>query len=101
MESYETQIQRSIDYIEEDVMEKQTLRNLARIAGFSESHFHRVFQALVGDTVMEYVRKRRLARAAYQLSHTDEKLLILHLSMAFNLTKRSREPLKIISNDTE
>ena len=47
MESYETQIQRSIDYIEEDVMEKQTLRNLARIAGFSESHFHRVFQALV------------------------------------------------------
>ena len=29
MESYETQIQRSIDYIEEDVMEKQTLRNLA------------------------------------------------------------------------
>ncbi len=34
MESYETQIQRSIDYIEEDVMEKQTLRNLARIAGF-------------------------------------------------------------------
>lgn len=52
MESYETQIQRSIDYIEEDVMEKQTLRNLARVAGFSESHFHRVFQALVGDTVM-------------------------------------------------
>ena len=101
MESYETQIQRSIDYIEEDVMEKQTLRNLARVAGFSESHFHRVFQALVGDTVMEYVRKRRLAWAAYQLSHTDEKLLISRLNMAFNLTKRSREPLKIISNDTE
>ena len=29
MESYETQIQRSIDYIEEDVMEKQTLRKFA------------------------------------------------------------------------
>ena len=39
MESYETQIQRSIDYIEEDVMEKQTLRNLARVAGFSEVAF--------------------------------------------------------------
>jgi AraC family transcriptional regulator len=65
MESYEIQIQKVIDYIEEDVMEKQTLANLARIAGFSEFHFHRVFQALVGDSVMEYVRKRRLARAAY------------------------------------
>ncbi|HDR7321898.1 MULTISPECIES: AraC family transcriptional regulator [Bacillus] len=83
MESYETQIQRSIDYIEEDVMEKQTLRNLARIAGFSESHFHRVFQALVGDTVMEYVRKRRLARAAYQLSHTDEKVIDIAFEHGF------------------
>lgn len=94
MESYETQIQRSIDYIEEDVMEKQTLRNLARIAGFSESHFHRVFQALVGDTVMEYVRKRRLARQLINFLIRMKKLLISHLSMAFNLTKRSREPLK-------
>ncbi len=83
MESYETQIQRSIDYIEEDVMEKQTLRNLARVAGFSESHFHRVFQALVGDTVMEYVRKRRLARAAYQLSHTDEKVIDIAFEHGF------------------
>lgn len=35
MGSYEVQIQRAIDYIEEDVMEKQTLSNLAHIAGFS------------------------------------------------------------------
>ncbi|PFN09170.1 AraC family transcriptional regulator [Bacillus cereus] len=83
MESYETQIQRTIDYIEEDVMEKQTLSDLARIAGFSEYHFHRVFQALVGDTVMEYVRKRRLARAAYQLSHTEEKIIDIAFEHGF------------------
>ncbi|MEN1938529.1 AraC family transcriptional regulator [Paenibacillus sp. 102] len=83
MESYETQIQKAIDYIEEDVMEKQTLSDLSRIAGFSEYHFHRVFQALVGDTVMEYVRKRRLARAAYQLSHTEEKILDIALEHGF------------------
>ena len=83
MESYETQIQKAIDYIEEDVMERQTLRHLAYIAGFSEYHFHRVFQALVGDTVMEYVRKRRLARAAYRLSHTEEKILDIALEHGF------------------
>ncbi|WP_242142184.1 MULTISPECIES: AraC family transcriptional regulator [unclassified Bacillus cereus group] len=83
MESYETQIQKAIDYIEKDVMEKQTLCNLARIAGFSDSHFHRVFQALVGDPVMEYVRKRRLARAAYQLSHTNERILDIALEHGF------------------
>ena len=83
MESYETRIQKAIDYIEEDVMGKQTLRNLAHIAGFSEYHFHRVFQAMVGDTVMEYVRKRRLAQAAYQLSHTDEKIIDIALEHGF------------------
>ncbi|MEI4831513.1 AraC family transcriptional regulator [Bacillus sp. FJAT-53711] len=83
MESYEMQIQKVIDSIEEDVMEKQTLANLARIAGFSEFHFHRVFQALVGDSVMEYVRKRRLARAAYQLSHTEGKILDIALEHGF------------------
>ncbi|MDM5187419.1 AraC family transcriptional regulator [Bacillus sp. DX4.1] len=83
MGSYEVQIQKAIDYIEEDVMEKQTLSNLAHIAGFSEYHFHRVFQAMVGDSVMEYVRKRRLARAAYQLSHTEEKILDIALEHGF------------------
>lgn len=83
MGCYEIQIQKVIDSIEEDVMEKQTLASLARIAGFSEYHFHRVFQALVGDSVMEYVRKRRLARAAYQLSHTEEKILDIALEHGF------------------
>lgn len=83
MGCYEIQIQKVIDSIEEDVMEKQTLANLARVAGFSEYHFHRVFQALVGDSVMEYVRKRRLARAAYQLSHTEEKILDIALEHGF------------------
>lgn len=83
MESYETQIQKVIDYIEEDVMKKQTLSQLAHIAGFSEYHFHRIFQAMVGDSVMEYVRKRRLARAAYQLSHTKKKILDIAIDHGF------------------
>lgn len=83
MESYETQIQRVIDYIEEDVMERRTLAELASVAKFSEYHFHRVFQSMVGDSVMEYIRKRRLARAAYQLSYTEEKILDIALEHGF------------------
>ncbi|GGE70564.1 AraC family transcriptional regulator [Priestia taiwanensis] len=83
MNEYEKQIQRSIDYIETALAEKVSLTDLAMVAGFSDYHYHRVFHMMTGDTVMEYVRKRRLARAAYDISHTDEKILDIALTYGF------------------
>ncbi|TXK84502.1 AraC family transcriptional regulator [Paenibacillus sp. N3.4] len=80
---YYVQIQRTIDFIEDHISETLTLERLARIANFSEYHFHRVFQTMVGDAVMEYVRKRRLANAAHQIAHTDNKIIHIALDNGF------------------
>ena len=40
---------------------------LARVAGFSVSHLHRIFTASVGVTMSDYVRELRLKRAGYKL----------------------------------
>jgi predicted dithiol-disulfide oxidoreductase (DUF899 family)/AraC-like DNA-binding protein len=40
---------------------------LAQVACFSEHHFHRIFRAVVGESVMDHVRRLRLERAAFQL----------------------------------
>ena len=40
---------------------------LATLAGFSVSHFHRVFTAHVGENVASYVRRVRLERAGRKL----------------------------------
>ncbi|WP_235947530.1 AraC family transcriptional regulator [Paenibacillus glycinis] len=63
--------------------EELSLARLAAAAMFSEFHFHRVFQVMAGETVMEYVRKRRLARAAFQVAHSDERLLDIALECGF------------------
>jgi AraC family transcriptional regulator len=41
------------------------------VAHFSPYHFHRLFRGMVGESVMEHVRRLRLERAAHQLKVTD------------------------------
>ncbi|MFD0694647.1 effector binding domain-containing protein [Paenibacillus sp. GCM10027628] len=82
-EDYYGQIQRTIEFIENHRADHLSVARLAQVACFSEFHFHRVFQSIVGDSVMDYVRKRRLAEAAYQIAHTDKKLLEIALDNGF------------------
>ena len=38
---------------------------VARAAGLSPFHFHRVFQAMVGETLAEFVKRLRLEKALF------------------------------------
>ncbi|SEO35030.1 AraC family transcriptional regulator [Paenibacillus sp. OV219] len=82
-QDYLKQIQMTIDYVEAHIAEELSLAHLARIAKLSDFHFHRVFLNMAGETVMDYVRKRRLAKSAYQVAHTDARLLDIALAHGF------------------
>lgn len=83
MPSYESVIQRVVDEIEVRLEENLKVSDLAQLANFSDFHFHRVFQSIVGLPVMEYVRKRRLVQAAFSVATTNEKLLDIALNCGF------------------
>jgi AraC family transcriptional regulator len=59
------------------------LEALARVAGFSPSHFHEVFQAEVGETPRQYVERIRLERAAFHLRIQDEPILRVALDVGY------------------
>lgn len=44
------------------------LTDVARTAGLSPYHFHRVFQAMVGETLADFVRRIRLERALFMMA---------------------------------
>jgi len=67
-------LQEILEYIDKNIREKLSVEILAERAGFSPYHFCRVFQWGVGFSIMEYVRKRRLAFAAADLG--SGKLII-------------------------
>lgn len=62
---------RVTDYIHAHVGEEIEPEVLADIAGMSLHHFHRVFRGLVGESVMGFVRRLRLERAAQRLRFDD------------------------------
>src|SRR5262249_49767955 len=62
--SYAQRLDRVLDYIGDRLDGELSLATLARVAGFSPFHFHRLFQAHVGETVHDHVKRMRVERAA-------------------------------------
>lgn len=54
-------------YIREHIDEPLDRQVLAAVAGFSVSHFHRVFTTYIGENIAGYVRRVRLERAGRKL----------------------------------
>ncbi|KOY81530.1 AraC family transcriptional regulator [Lysinibacillus macroides] len=72
---YFERIQHAIDYIEEHLEDKLTITHIAAQSYFSAFHFQRLFQAITGFSVQQYIRKRRLSEAAVLLATTAHNIL--------------------------
>ena len=76
-------VQRMQDYIEAHLGDPVTLQQLARAAGYSPWHAARLFREQVGIPPLEYLRARRLSRAALALRDSDGRVLDVALDSAF------------------
>ncbi|MBO5337307.1 MAG: helix-turn-helix domain-containing protein [Lachnospiraceae bacterium] len=65
---YREVIQDSLDYIEDNIKCEISARELSERAGFSLFHYYRLFQMTVGMPVMQYILRRRLLNAIYEIS---------------------------------
>jgi len=80
-------IYRSLDIIEKRINEKLTVSNIAADVYISKFHYMRLFREVVGDSVMDYVNKRKLTLAANELLETNAQIL----DIAFEYGYDSRE----------
>lgn len=69
MNYYQARVNRVIDYIAENLHDELPLAQLAKVACFSEFHFHRIFRSLVGETVGEFITRLRLEKAVFLMKH--------------------------------
>ncbi|MFY0630128.1 MAG: helix-turn-helix transcriptional regulator [Flavobacteriaceae bacterium] len=65
-------INKAIRYIEENIQSKLLLENIARAAHFSPYHFHRLFSVVLGETVNNFITRKRIEKAASLLIHQKE-----------------------------
>ena len=81
--NYISDIQKAIDYIEENLEEEINYENVAKQIGMSSYYFHRMFSAIVGVSPAEYIRNRRLSCAGEDLSRNNCNILDVALKYRF------------------
>ena len=70
-----------VEYIDRHLDQKLDLAVLAGVAHFSPFHFHRLFHALMGEALGDYLRRRRLETAATRL-RAQLRIPVLDVALA-------------------
>ena len=78
------QIQKTVDYLDEHLAEEVNMEALAEQASLSLFYFQRLFCRLVNKPVAEYIKLRRMTKAADMLlAETDKNVMDIALECGF------------------
>ncbi len=82
--NYYDSLNNLIEEIEKNLTQKIEYKDLAKIIGTSSYTLQRIFSFLTGITLTEYIRKRRLSKAAEELLSTNIKIIDLSLKYQYD-----------------
>ncbi|NLG58360.1 MAG: AraC family transcriptional regulator [Clostridiales bacterium] len=74
----------AMSYIETHLEEEIAPRQIGRIAGCPAGLFSRIFSVLGGMPLGEYIRLRRLSRAALDLKHSQDRVIDLAVKYGYD-----------------
>jgi len=94
--SYYINLQKSINYIEDNLKRHVELEQISKVAGYSIPHFYRVFNAIVGCSVKEYVRKRKFSNAIFELVTSNRSITEIAFEYGFNSHEAFTRSFKLV-----
>ncbi|WP_260286609.1 AraC family transcriptional regulator [Peribacillus aracenensis] len=74
----------AIKFIEENLTNEIDFKEVSRIAYCSEYHFKRMFSFLAGIPLSEYIRRRRLTLAAFELKDNNIKVIDIAIKYGYS-----------------
>lgn len=80
---YFNRIQHAIEFIESNLQEELNIIEISSKSYFSAFHFQRLFHAITGFSVQEYIRSRRLSEAARLLKEKKKNILEVAISFQY------------------
>ncbi|MCL2171461.1 MAG: AraC family transcriptional regulator [Defluviitaleaceae bacterium] len=72
-----------IEHIEENLTQPIKYELLSRIVGCSIYEFSRIFSFMTGMSVSEYIRRRRLSQAVFDIQNVNEKIIDIALKYCY------------------
>lgn len=83
---YRIHIQKALDYIEDNLKNDLDNSTLARVTGYSEYHFLRIFKDIVHLTPADYIRKRRISEIVRLI--VDERRSISDIAFEYGFNSK-------------
>ncbi|WP_164465149.1 AraC family transcriptional regulator [Chryseobacterium lactis] len=68
LEEYKKRIVKTIRYIDENLDADLSLEKIAGISAYSPFHFHRIFKLITGETLQNYIIRKRTEKSAFFLA---------------------------------
>lgn len=69
--NYNQRMNKVFHFIDENLNADLSLEKIAGVAFFSPFHFHRIFKAITGEQLNQYIIRRRIEKAASDLIHKE------------------------------
>ncbi|KXF80738.1 AraC family transcriptional regulator [Enterovibrio coralii] len=91
---YDKRLTPVIRYLEKHFNEPLNLHEVAAQANLSPYHFHRIFKAVQGETLAEFIRRLRLEQAANDLFRSKEPVLNVALDYGFSSSQSLAKAFK-------
>ncbi len=88
-EAYLQRVNLAIDHIVTHLSEPLPLKSIARAASLSPFHFHRIFQAIIGVTLADFVKRLRLERAVVMMVHGPRRASLTSIALACGFSSSS------------
>ncbi|MFD6752355.1 AraC family transcriptional regulator [Micromonospora gifhornensis] len=89
-------LNQAMDHLEQHLDRPVEIAELARIAVTSEYHFRRLFSALAGMPLSEYVRRRRLTMAAAEVVSGERTLLDIAIRWGYGSAEAFARAFKAV-----
>jgi len=77
-------LNQSISYIEDKLTGEIDIEKAAKIACCSSFHFQRMFSYIASVSLAEYIRRRRMTLAAFELQNSDIKIIDLAIKYGYD-----------------
>ena len=89
-----------VSYLTDHLEQTPSLDDLARVAGVSPFHFHRLYRAVTGETPLGTVRRLRLLRAAVMLRDTDQAITAIAFASGYESSQAFAKAFRLVAGDS-
>ncbi|MGE8556341.1 MAG: AraC family transcriptional regulator [Chryseobacterium jejuense] len=85
MEEYKKRIVKTIQYIDANLDADLSLEKMAEISAYSPFHFHRIFKLVTGETLQNYIIRRKIEKSAFFLAvHKNMEMKEIYFDLGFS-----------------